>query len=233
MLQAQYKTVTVKRSDLSLENQGSAAAAGGRTPAYAGGAPATPMHPGGHPAARHACHDFVAKDAACLHSAASCVGHCSTRRVGVRDASVADANGLPSDTHLATDQGSCAAFILLTASLRMHCRRQDADASGRGDADARVGQPDADAPGRDAAARAGDPQLGPHQVRSLLQQPAQWMGSSTAAPCCFTCVLPRHQLFLLSNQHCLSGQGRIQGERSGLGTAWGQIQGRVCDRTHP
>jgi len=46
MLQAQYKTVTVKRSDLSLENQGSAAAAGGRTPAYAGGAPATPMHPG-------------------------------------------------------------------------------------------------------------------------------------------------------------------------------------------
>ena len=49
MLQAQYKTVTVKRSDLSLENQGSAAAAGGRTPAYGGGAPATPMHPGGHP----------------------------------------------------------------------------------------------------------------------------------------------------------------------------------------
>ena len=44
-LQAQYKTVTVKRSDLSLENQGSAAAAGGRTPAY-GRAPATPMHPG-------------------------------------------------------------------------------------------------------------------------------------------------------------------------------------------
>ena len=39
--------MTVKRSDLSLENQGSAAAgAGGRTPAYAGGAPATPMHPG-------------------------------------------------------------------------------------------------------------------------------------------------------------------------------------------
>jgi len=73
-------------------------------------------------------------------------------------------------------------------------RRQDAHASGRGDADARVGQPDADAPRRDAAARAGDPQLGPHQVRGSLRQPALWMGVSNASSSALTVVKSKVRL---------------------------------------
>ncbi len=43
-LEAQYKTVTVKRSDLKLEGDG--AAAGNRTPSSPWDTPTTPMHPG-------------------------------------------------------------------------------------------------------------------------------------------------------------------------------------------
>ena len=78
------------------------------------------------------------------------------------------------------------------------CRRQDADASRRGDADARLGQPDADAPGRDAAARAGDPQLGPHQVRALAGTTALRMGLRTATPTAVS-FLRRYQDSMILN----------------------------------